>query len=359
MDDALAAYKGGLFPDADKAGKKVLEMLLRLRCVFLQDAALLQPQFPELSLWRHQVFRDPLWPAFAAKIRELKAVEKEPLHVAIHGVLPLVADFVDGVSNKVSGVAIKQDRTLNAVERLLSGQSQLTIILSALPAANAQEIARVLGSQLSQLQATVSTLSRSFLTVPVEAVRRDWLLDEASWRGQATALATAAHSVGEEPAASASSYVDAVASLLPTPSVVLTSVLTSVPGEASTVSAPCGSLPQEGPPQRPPDCPAEPILGGVTSAEAVLEEFAVGTLVEGVRRTSLDELDRLFGAKWRYTPALRQQFYVKRRIRRYLQGKANEQGRDPWNIAREVDSLRLSGHQISKRIDAGEDLLRR
>ena len=118
-------------------------MLLRLRCVFLQDAELLQPQFPELSLWRHQVFRDPLWPAFAAKIRELE-VEKEPLHVAIHGVLPLVADSVDGVSNKVSGVAIKQDRTLNAVERLLSGQSQLTTTLSALPAANAQEIARVL-----------------------------------------------------------------------------------------------------------------------------------------------------------------------------------------------------------------------
>ena len=353
VDDALAAYKGGLFPDADKAGKKVLEMLLRLRCVFLQDAALLQPQFPELSLWRHQVFRDPLWPPFAAKIRELEAVEKELLHVAIHGVLPLVADSVDGVSNKVGGVAIKQDRTLNAVERLLSGQSQLTTTLSALPAANAQEIARVLGSQLSQLQATVSMLPRSFLTVPVEAVRRDWLLDEASWRGQATALATAAHSVGEEPAASASSYVDAAASLLPTPSVVLT----SVPGEASTVSAPCGSLPQEGPPQRPPGCPAEPILGGVTSAEAVLEEFAVGTLVEGVRRTSLDELDRLFGAKWRYTPALRQRFYVKRRIRRYLQGKANEQGRDPWDIAREVDSLGLSGHQISKRIDAGEDLL--
>ena len=189
----------------------------------------------------------------------------------------------------------------------------------------------------------------------MEAVRRDWLLDEASWRGQATALATAAHSVGEEPAASASSYVDAVASLLPAPSVVLT----SVPGEASTVSAPCGSLPQEGPPQRPPGCPAEPILGGVTSAEAVLEELAVGTLVEGVRHTSLDELYCLFGAKWRCTPALRQRFYVKRRIRRYLQGKANEQGRDPWDIAREVDSLGLSGHQISKRIDAEEDLLRR
>ena len=150
------------------------------------------------------------------------------------------------------------------------------------------------------------------------------------------------HSVGEEPAASASSYVDAVASLLPAPSVVLT----SVPGEASTVSAPCGSLPQEGPPQHPPGCPAEPILGGVTSAEAVLEEFAGGTLVERVRRTSLDELDRLFGAKWRCTPALRQRFYVKRRIRRYLQGNANEQRRDPWDIAREVDSLGLSEHQI-------------
>ena len=43
VDDALAAYKGGLFPDADKAVKEVLEMLLRLRCVFLQEAAFLQP----------------------------------------------------------------------------------------------------------------------------------------------------------------------------------------------------------------------------------------------------------------------------------------------------------------------------
>ena len=83
VDDAIAAYTAGLVPNPDQAGKHFLELLLRLRYVFLQDAAVLQPQFPGLRLWRHAVFRDPAWEPFAAKVRAVEAVAEEPVHVAV------------------------------------------------------------------------------------------------------------------------------------------------------------------------------------------------------------------------------------------------------------------------------------
>jgi hypothetical protein len=46
VDAAVADYAAGGVPDPDLAGKEFLSLLQRLRYVFLQDAALLQPQFP-------------------------------------------------------------------------------------------------------------------------------------------------------------------------------------------------------------------------------------------------------------------------------------------------------------------------
>jgi hypothetical protein len=48
VDTAVADYATGSIPDPDLAGKEFLSLLQRLRYVFLQDAALLQPQFPQL-----------------------------------------------------------------------------------------------------------------------------------------------------------------------------------------------------------------------------------------------------------------------------------------------------------------------
>jgi hypothetical protein len=52
-----------------------------LRHVFLQDAALLQPLFPRLRLWRLALFKDPAWPPFAERVRAAEAVQEDPAHV--------------------------------------------------------------------------------------------------------------------------------------------------------------------------------------------------------------------------------------------------------------------------------------
>jgi Centromere DNA-binding protein complex CBF3 subunit, domain 2 len=59
VDAAVADYAAGGVPNPDLAGKEFLSLLQRLRYVFLQDAALLQPQFPRLRLWRLALFKDP------------------------------------------------------------------------------------------------------------------------------------------------------------------------------------------------------------------------------------------------------------------------------------------------------------
>ena len=74
VDAAVADYAAGDVSDPDLAGKEFLSLLQRLRYVFLQDAALLQPQFPRLRLWTHALFQDPAWPPFAERVRAAEAV---------------------------------------------------------------------------------------------------------------------------------------------------------------------------------------------------------------------------------------------------------------------------------------------
>ena len=111
VDAAVADYAAGGIPDPDLAGKEFLSLLQRLRYVFLQDAALLQPQFPRLCLWTHAVFQDPAWPPFAERVRAAEAVQEDPAHVAMSGVVPVVADAMSAVGNRLS---VGQDRLLRA-----------------------------------------------------------------------------------------------------------------------------------------------------------------------------------------------------------------------------------------------------
>jgi hypothetical protein len=84
VNAAVADYAAGDVLNPDLAGKEFLSSLQRLRYVFLQDAALLQPRFPQSRLWRLALFKDPAWPPFAERVRAAEAVqEEEPAHVAI------------------------------------------------------------------------------------------------------------------------------------------------------------------------------------------------------------------------------------------------------------------------------------
>ncbi|MCJ1238723.1 hypothetical protein MMC14_006714 [Varicellaria rhodocarpa] len=292
--------------------------------IFLQDAALLQQHFKESELWKHRVFQTPLWPAFAAKVREL----------AIHGVLPLVADSMTEVSNKVSSVAIKQDRMHAVVESLLAGQSELTAALRALPQTNAQALRQILAPQLEQLGALILAQPRSFMTVPTEAVKLDWLLAESSRQQRA---APAGANGGET-----------ALSQQPPPLPPPPPPPPSSPGSSALPSSAPSAVASSPPPLPagcPPGCPADPVSPSCPNAEGVLREWFLDVVAEGVNQPSLHELDRCFGSRWRYSGALRQRYYIRSKIVRWLRGKAEERGEDLWEVARTVDRGGLSGKQ--------------
>src|SRR5947199_922338 len=129
----------GRVSNPDLAGKEFLSLLQRLRYVFLQDAALLQPLFPRLRLWRLALFQDPAWSPFAERVRAAEAVQEDPAHIAIRGVVPIVADAVSAVGNCLS---VGQDRLLRA-----------TLTTLTTPAVTADLVRQALQDQTTELTA--------------------------------------------------------------------------------------------------------------------------------------------------------------------------------------------------------------
>lgn len=59
MDVAAQAYPGGEIRPADLTGREFVSLLKELRLIFLQDAAILQPIYPDLPLWRLPILEIP------------------------------------------------------------------------------------------------------------------------------------------------------------------------------------------------------------------------------------------------------------------------------------------------------------
>ena|SRR5437667_11267818 len=105
----MADYATSSVPDPDLVGKEFLSLLQQLQYVFLQDATLLQLQFPQLCLWRLALFKDLTWPPFMERVHAAEAVQEEPAHVAIYSVVPIVTDTMSAIGNCLS---IGQDQLL-------------------------------------------------------------------------------------------------------------------------------------------------------------------------------------------------------------------------------------------------------
>ena len=70
VDEALAMYGRGDIEKVDLCGIELLRLLKKLRVVFLQDAAVLMKDYPDLEIWFHRVFKEPDWPAFAQLVHD-------------------------------------------------------------------------------------------------------------------------------------------------------------------------------------------------------------------------------------------------------------------------------------------------
>ena len=153
---------------------------------------MLQPQFPRLRLWRLALFNDPAWPPFAERVRVAEAVQEEPAHVAIRGVVPIVADAMSAIGNRLS---VGQDRLLRAT---------LTT-----PAATADLVRQALQEQTTELTAVLSAAAsqrpRVLVVVPPEDIRDGVLEADGLQRalGPVTAAAEASHNTATAAAVTA------------------------------------------------------------------------------------------------------------------------------------------------------------
>jgi hypothetical protein len=84
--------EGGL--DDCVAGKEFLDLLDWLRDILLQDAPVLQRQFPLFPLWRHPIFCHPDWRCFADNVLVAHNTADEPINMRIRKVLPDLEETV-------------------------------------------------------------------------------------------------------------------------------------------------------------------------------------------------------------------------------------------------------------------------
>ena len=93
----------------------------------------------------------------------------------------------------------------------------------------------------------------------------------------------------------------------------------------------------------PEGCPVEPLRESVASMETLMREW-----FEGLGGSaSVRELEGGFGGRWRYTAALRQRFYVRRKLVRWVEARA----------AAALDRLGPSPDRFYRELGKGRDPL--
>ena len=97
----------------------------------------------------------------------------------------------------------------------------------------------------------------------------------------------------------------------------------------------------------------EPLRESVTSMETLLREW-----FEGLGGSpSVRELEERFGGRWRYTAALRQRFYVRRKLVRWVEARAAAAGVPLAVVAAAMDRLGPSPDRFHRDLGKGRDLL--
>lgn len=129
------SFADGGLDDCDLSGKQLLDLLDWLREILLQDAAVLQHQFPLFPLWQHPVFCDPDWRRFADEVLVAHNTAEEPINMRIRKVLPDLEETVrstrEAVLSRVDLHSAKVNRTLQ--EGLSRVNESLNILRESIP----------------------------------------------------------------------------------------------------------------------------------------------------------------------------------------------------------------------------------
>jgi hypothetical protein len=94
LEDAGDPYNFNEGPvQKDRAAQCTLEAMTWAKVVYLQDGAMLQDTYPDNSMYRHRVFKHPLWEEYKEKV--LNPVKQADQIVPS----PTLKEFAEDVSN--------------------------------------------------------------------------------------------------------------------------------------------------------------------------------------------------------------------------------------------------------------------
>jgi hypothetical protein len=307
------SYATGGLDDCDIAGKQFLDLLVWLRTVLLQDAAILQHLFPLFPLWQHSIFCSPDWRRFADQVLVSHNTAEEPFDLRVRKVLPVLEEVVRSTREAVlARVDIRAAATDLA---LRDGFARMNDGLNALRA----------------------SIPEQLITVPRRLVRSDALNAYLAETANATSSINnhmAAPLLQSHPASSSSA------------SAAMTVTAAAVPSSSSSLI-----------PLTAGGWPVEPYDPNVATVEDAWREWHVGLGAGAAKRDSILMLEAKFGSAWRYEQRMRQWHSRRKKVIAMIQQQVAK-GHALQDVFAHLNATGKSLDRIRKDVEKGVDLFK-
>lgn len=134
--------EGGLDED-DVTGQRYCTLLTSSRSIFLQDMAVLQPDFPSLPFFSMDIFDTPAWAAFSSTVRAAHTENSLPRSLLLERALPDLSSTILASSNALrggQGAIVEQVREVS--RQLQGGEDQLNNTLAIILSNQARILSR-------------------------------------------------------------------------------------------------------------------------------------------------------------------------------------------------------------------------
>lgn len=115
LERAKSTVRNGPMGATGLTSLNFINLFEKLRSVLLQDAAVLQPAFPDLPLWNHPVFAAEEWLSFSQRVQACEEVNEEPEDAAVRMAVPVVADALRAHSERVSTMIAETNAAVGQV----------------------------------------------------------------------------------------------------------------------------------------------------------------------------------------------------------------------------------------------------
>ena len=300
------SFADGGLDECDMAGKQLLDLLDWFREIMLQDAAVLQQQFPLFPLWEHPVFCDPDWRQFADEVLVAHNTAEEPINMRIRKVLPEIEETIrstrDAVLSRVEVNSAKVHEKLDRIsEHLAALREQRT----------PDELVTVPRSLIDP-----EALNAYLANLPLRPSPRQ---------------------------------------ALPATSAATNAVVTATAAPSSSSSSPSATARTSLIPLTAGGWPVQPFDPNVATVEDAWREWHVGLGTGATRKASILDLEVRFGCAWRYEQRIRQWHTRRRKVIQAIEQRVG-QGQTLQEVFAKLNATAKSLDRLRKDIEKGVDI---